>query len=548
MSSLPSANPYQRTSISCTGSPLAEISTTVIAVGFWAASGHTPADGADNAPTGGDGAEEPADARSRLVLGPGGAELMTAAGLDLFGALDREDATGRAGEVVVVPVGEQGRGAGSPDGEVDLQTVYLVGLGDASNTAHRRAGAALARRTKGLATVCSTVTATAEPSAVQAFVEGSILATFRYRAPGSAPLPEDALPLGELVLVDTTGAVAEAARRGERVGAAGWLARTLVHTPSNQKDPQWLAEQAEEVARRAGRLRAKVRTERTLATEGFGGLLGVGQGSDRPPRLIELSYVPVEVTTRTPHVVLVGKGITYDTGGLSLKPRESMVPMKTDMSGGAVVIGVLSALADLEVPVRVTGLVAAAENMPGAAAQRPGDVLSQYDGTSVEVLNTDAEGRLVLADAMSYAVAELDATVLVDVATLTGAATMGLGRQYAALFSSDDALARALVDAGSAAGEQLWQLPLVEDYRSALDSDVADIAHIPTTKVGGGAITAALFLQRFAGELPWAHLDIAGPGRADADAHEIVKGGTAFGTRALLYWLADGAPAVRGPR
>jgi leucyl aminopeptidase len=175
--------------------------------------------------------------------------------------------------------------------------------------------------------------------------------------------------------------------------------------------------------------------------------------------------------------------------------------------------------------------------MPGAAAQRPGDVITQYGGTTVEVINTDAEGRLVLADAIAYAAAELEPTLIVDVATLTGAATVGLGRGHAALYSTDDALAVALADAGAAAGEPLWRMPLVDDYRRSLDSAIADVAHVETEKMGGGSITAALFLERFAGAVPWAHLDIAGPGRADADKVEVVKGGTAYGTRALLYWL-----------
>ena len=247
-------------------------------------------------------------------------------------------------------------------------------------------------------------------------------------------------------------------------------------------------------------------------------------------------------------MVLVGKGITYDSGGLSLKPREAMVPMKTDMSGGAVVIGVNSALRAVGFRVPVTGLVAAAENMPSGTAQRPGDVIRQFDGTTVEVLNTDAEGTLVLADAIAYAVETLSPTVIVDVATLTGAATLGLGRRHAALYSTSDELAGALVDAGEAAGERLWRMPLVDDYRESLESTVADVAHIETRKMGGGSITAALFLERFAREVPWAHVDIAGPGRADADEHEVVKGGTAFGTRALLYWLETAAipSPVRG--
>ncbi len=470
-------------------------------------------------------------------IGAGGADLVETLGLDLFSALERDRASGKAGEIVSVPVFAEGRGAGSPDGDVDVHKVLLVGLGDGSAAAHRKAGAALARAARGVERLATTAVSTADDAALRAFVEGAVLATFGVGRFRTRPADPSTSPLGTLVLAgDRAGESAEELGRATAVAAAVWLARDLIHTPSNVKDPEWLAEQARRVGREAG-VDVRVRDEKALAAEGFGGIVAVGMGSVRPPRLIALRYEPPHVGHDTPHVVLVGKGITFDTGGLSLKPREAMLAMKTDMSGGAVVIGVLSALRELGVPVRVTGLVAAAENAPGAAAQRPGDVIRQYDGTSVEVINTDAEGRLVLADAIGYAVAELDPSVVVDVATLTGAATVGLGRTHAALYATDDVLADALVRAGARAGEQLWRMPLVPDYRASLRSSVADVAHVETTAMGGGSITAALFLERFAGTVPWAHLDIAGPGRADADRDDVVKGGTAFTTRALLYWL-----------
>jgi leucyl aminopeptidase len=214
------------------------------------------------------------------------------------------------------------------------------------------------------------------------------------------------------------------------------------------------------------------------------------------------------------------------------------VGMKTDMSGSAVVLAVLAGCVDLEVPVRVTGLMALAENAIGAAAYRPGDVVTQYGGTTVEIGNTDAEGRIVLADALAYADAHLDPDVLVDVATLTGAARVALARTMAPVFSTDDELASALVDAGAASGETLWRMPLAGAYRRALDSDVADLTHIAPT-VGAGAVTAALFLREFVGERRWAHLDIAGTGRSDVDSGITAKGGTGFGTRLLLRWLED---------
>ncbi|MGH8894944.1 MAG: leucyl aminopeptidase family protein, partial [Actinomycetes bacterium] len=332
-------------------------------------------------------------------------------------------------------------------------------------------------------------------------------------------------------------AVRDAVDRACLTGRVVHLARDLTNTPSGEKDPAWLARQARSLARRHG-LEVTVRDEKQLAKEGFGGLVGVGAGSSRPPRLIELRYRPERARRAAPHVVLVGKGITFDSGGLSLKPREAMVPMKTDMAGGGAVMAVMTALRDAGVRAPVTALVAAAENMPGASAMRPGDVLTQFGGRTVEVFNTDAEGRLVLADGLAYADRHLDPDILVDVATLTGAASLGLGRRHGALYSADDSLAADLLAAGDRSGDRLWRMPLVEDYRAAMDSEVADLSNVsrdPT--ISGGSITAALFLREFVGRRRWAHLDIAGPARADKDEHEVTRGGTGFGARLLLRWL-----------
>jgi len=470
------------------------------------------------------------DEDSAPWIGPGGAKVVDAYAPELLTLLEREKGTGRAGEIVSLPVL-------LPD--VDVEQILLVGIGDGLARDYRRAGAALARRTKGRETVASTVTATADDAGMRGFVEGLVLASYEFSRKSAGPKP--APPRRTVTLAATPADRQPALERGLAVARAGWRARDLIHTPSNEKNPQWLAEQAQRLAQEAG-LSVRVRDENALASEGFGGLAAVGQGSATPPRLIEVGYLPRGASRRTPHVVLVGKGITYDTGGLSIKPNEAMVPMKTDMSGGAVVMSVVAEAAALGVPVKITALVAAAENAVSGSAQRPGDVLRQYDGTTVEVRNTDAEGRLVLADAIAYAVADLKPDAVVDVATLTGAATAGLGRQRAALYATDEALGEALRVAGEAAGERLWRMPLVDDYREALDTPIADVCHIETTHVGGGSITAALFLERFARGVPWAHLDIAGPGRADADAHEVTKGGTGFGARLLLYWLETRQP------
>ncbi len=476
------------------------------------------------------------DAEIGPWIGPGGAEVMDALGLDLLGVLERERATGKAGEIVSMPVLAEGRGAGSVDGDVDVERVLLVGLGDGSVRAHRKAGAALARKVRGVDRLASTVTAVSDDASTQAFIEGVILATFGLDAHRSTPTEAAKMPLRTLVLAGETVEREAVAGPAVAMARAAWFARELVHTPSNVKDPAWLADRAYAIARSA-QLDVHVRDEKKLAAEGFGGIVAVGMGSSRPPRLIALRYEPADASADVPHIVLVGKGITFDTGGLSLKPRASMAQMKTDMSGAAVVLGVLSAVRELGVSIRVTGLVAAAENMPGASAQRPSDVIRQYDGTTVEVLNTDAEGRLVLADAIAYAVAELEPSAVVDIATLTGHATQGLGRTHAALYATDNALAGALTEAGEAAGERMWRMPLVDEYRESLESPVADVANIDRMRRGGGSITAALFLERFAGDVPWAHLDIAGVGRAEKNKAELVKGGTAFGVRALLRYL-----------
>ncbi|MBC6457825.1 leucyl aminopeptidase [Actinomadura sp. HBU206391] len=423
--------------------------------------------------------------------------------------------------------------------------LLLYGVGDASPSALRRAGAALTRRCKGRATVV----VEAPEGDLSAFVEGALLAAYDFRA-GE---PRKKGPVGTILvsgavagppsagagspLQDAGDSAEKAVARGAAIAGATALARDLTNTPSVDKSPAWLADRAQEIAAESG-LTVRIRDEEDLRTEGFGGLIAVGAGSPRPPRLIELSHEPED---HTGHIVLVGKGITFDTGGLSLKRGDNMKTMKTDMAGGAVVMAVMSTLRSLGVRVRVTGLVAAAENMPSGSAMRPSDVITHYGGITSEVLNTDAEGRLVLADALAYADARLNPDLVVDIATLTGAAKVALGLRQGALFATDDELAAALVNAGEASGERLWRMPLVEDYREAIDSDVADVANIERRGFGGGSIMAALFLREFAGKRRWAHLDVAGPARATSDEGEISKGATGFGVRLLLHWL-DSAP------
>ncbi|MEJ2578428.1 MAG: leucyl aminopeptidase family protein [Kineosporiaceae bacterium] len=435
-----------------------------------------------------------------------------------------EGFTGRPGEVLRVPVP-------APDGLP--ARLYLIGTGSGTPADLRRAGAALARTARGRTALTAALDTGPGTPGARAATEGLLLGGYTPPARGQRDRA-GAAPVGRAALL---GAVPDpAVTRGVRHARATLQARDLANIPSDVKGPAWMVERARQAATDGG-LDLDVWDADRLAAEGFGGLLAVGGGSPRPPALVRLDYQPDGSAGRRP-IVLIGKGVTFDTGGLSIKPREAMVPMKTDMAGSAAVLAVLAACRDLGVRRPVTGLLPLAENAVSGAAYRPGDVLTQYGGRTVEIANTDAEGRIVLADALAYADTALDPDTVIDIATLTGAATFGLGRGHAALFTGDDRLARGLQEAGVDAGEQVWRMPLAEEYRPAIRSGIADLRHVPTDgKVGGGAITAALFLREFTGGRRWAHLDIAGPGRADKDDHEITRGATGFGARLLLRWL-----------
>ncbi|MDE3227774.1 MAG: leucyl aminopeptidase family protein, partial [Acidobacteriota bacterium] len=319
-------------------------------------------------------------------------------------------------------------------------------------------------------------------------------------------------------------------------------ARDLIHTPANIKNPAWMGKQAENFAKGTG-LKVKIFAGSELKE--FGGLRAVGGSSPKPgPRMIQVSYEPKskkKSLKALPHIVLVGKGITFDTGGISLKrPYDTMMAMKSDMAGSAAILGTLTALEDLQPNVRVTALMMMAENAISSTAQRPSDVIKHYGGTTVEVINTDAEGRLVLADGLAFADINLDPDYLVDIATLTGAATLGLGRQYAAMYTRDNALASQLSKAGEASGDRVWHMPLVDDYKDGLRSEIADYVHTADkSKFSAGSVTAALFLENFVGTRRWVHLDIAGTGRSEVDAGENSKGGTGFGVRLLTEWITS---------
>ncbi len=365
-----------------------------------------------------------------------------------------------------------------------------------------------------------------------AFATGALLGGYGYRVTASDS-PARVRTVRLLAPEAVVGEYAAAVSRACELARATGLARDLANTPSNVKSPAWLASTAERVATDVRGLSVTVRDEKWLAERKFGGILAAGGGSAHPPRLVELSYRPRGATT---HLLLVGKGITFDTGGLSLKPAAGMHLMRTDMSGGGAVIAALRAIAALRLDVRVTGLVPSAENSVSGSAYRPGDVVRHYGGRTTQVDNTDAEGRMVLADALAYGVATYRPDVVVDVATLTGAMKVALGLRTGGLFATDDALAERIRAAGDEVGEQWWRMPLSEEYSDAVRADLADVRQCPP---GPGGITAALFLREFTAGVPWAHLDIAGPARAEGTYAEVVPGGTGFAARTLVEFAAS---------
>lgn len=430
------------------------------------------------------------------------------------------DFAAKAGEIIEVPLS-----AGS------LKRIYLVGVGEENQNDVRKAAAALGRRVKSSNALLLSALVSDKKLVTTAAVAFT-LSNYQYSLKSDQ---KDKKP--EFVIYGDFEAEIE---RADVLASAVWQARDLIHTPSNIKNPEWLAKQATAMVSKAKSSSLSLSIKSGRAIKDFGGLVAVGNSSPNPgPRLIELTYAP-KGSSAWPHVVLVGKGITFDTGGVSLKrPYDTMVGMKSDMAGAAAVLCATVALARIKPKVKVTTLLMVAENALSATAQRPSDVIKHYGGTTVEVLNTDAEGRLVLADGLAYADLTLDPDYLIDVATLTGAATLGLGRQYAAMYTRKNSLAKRLFEVGNNVGEKVWHMPLVDDYAQALQSEVADLNHL-ADKMGfsAGSITAALFLEKFVGERNWVHLDIAGTGRSEIDAGENIKGGTGFGVRLLIEWLA----------
>lgn len=411
--------------------------------------------------------------------------------------------------------------------------LLLVGIGAGTEADWRAAGAALCRAAAREPALSVALPATVEPAALRGLAEGLFLAGYRFRL--AAEKADGGPALRRVtVLVDAPERFEEALRAANAVASATYLARDLTNMPSQEKSPAWFAARVAREANRHNGLKLRVREPRELAEEGFGGILAVGAGSARGPRLVELSWRPRGARR---HVVLVGKGITFDSGGISIKPREGMKLMRKDMGGAAAIIAATLGAAALNLPVRLTALAPLAENMPSGSSYRPGDVVRHYGGRTSEILNTDAEGRIVLADALAYAARRLQPDLLVDLATLTGANAVALGKRTAALYSDNDILAGELTAAADAAGERVWRMPLTDDYLESIASDVADAANVGDG--GAGSVIAALFLREFTGTARdrWAHLDMSAPSWVETNEGELVKGATGWGVRTLLRWL-----------
>ncbi len=421
--------------------------------------------------------------------------------------------------------------------ETDKGLRAVVGLGSSEDfTAHslRRAGASFVRAARRHKTAATTLIADAaaqidgldQNHAAQCLAEGMELGEYTFDTYKSKPKKTK---LDKVIVAgSTSAAVKNGLAVGQAIAAGQMLARNLVNEPGGTLTPPEMAKRVQAMAKEAG-LACKVMDLAAIKRAKLGGLLGVNRGSTIQPRFVELTYSPPKPKAT---LAFVGKGITFDAGGLSIKTGTGMMTMKCDMGGAAAVIGAMSALKAAGVPVRVRAFIPMTDNMLGGDATRPGDVLKIRNGKTIEVLNTDAEGRLVLADALSLA-SESKPDAIIDLATLTGACMVALGPKIAGLMSNDDDFAGSVADAADSAGERVWRLPLPEDYKSQFDSSVADMKNIGTSH--GGALTAGLILQEFVADgIPWVHLDIAGPAWTDAEDVESRKGGTGFGVRTLV--------------
>ena len=460
-------------------------------------------------------------------------ELISAVGPGVSKAIKRSEFTGKKGQICEVSAG----------GKVKAGAVYLVGLGDPDTlqlACLRRVFAKATRRANASRCVSMGIVVPEVDGAEGVLAEAAVLGAYRYEDFKTGDRLSK-YPLAKVALLTTNKvnqALRDVAAAGQRLGEAVCIARDLINMPPNELYPEVLANFAKQVAkdRKADGLTCTVMGHKALKDRGMNLLDAVGRGSVRGPRVIHLKYSPPGGCKSCRKLVFVGKGLTFDTGGICLKPAPGMEEMKGDMGGAANVVALMAALAVTKPDAEVHGIIASAENMPGANAYRPGDIFKSYNGKTVEVINTDAEGRLALADVLHYAT-ELEPDFLLDNATLTGACVVALGPTVSGYYSTSDALADRLGAAAKRAGEAMWHMPLVEELREKLNSDWADVKHVGDR--WGGSITAALFLREFVGDVPWIHVDVAGPSMADKAYDMYSKGGTGHGVLSYLELIDD---------
>lgn len=423
-------------------------------------------------------------------------------------------------------------------GRIGARRILLVGLGEPERDDGRTLAARAVRQARGSGFSSLGIVAPAgEAGATASLVTGAVLGHYCFDGWRTRNVKESKLE--QVLLVGGTGEADTAIPR--QVAEAICFARDLVNEPPQTLTPTMMASRAQEIADESG-LECIILDKAALQAKGMRLILAVSAGSTEEPRLIHLTYRPEGATESTPQIALVGKGLTFDAGGLCLKPVGSIEEMKMDMGGGAAVLGAMKAVAAVAPGVVVHGIVPSSENMLGGAAMKPGDVFRSYLGKTVEVLNTDAEGRLILADALAYAV-ELEPAEIVDLATLTGAICVALGNETAGLFTNNDAMGDAILSASEKAGEPMWRMPLDQRLRKQLKSPIADMKNVG--KRWGGAITAALFLEEFVGDCTWTHLDIAGAAFAEKTGDHRLKGGTGFGVATLLTYVAEAGERLR---
>lgn len=452
-------------------------------------------------------------------------------------ASKREDFTGKADQVLLL----------STRGIISAYKFLLAGLGSRDKFDSYRlytSVAAAVKKSKESKPARIAISVPAEwlknfsaQKVTQAIIEAVSAASYQFLKYKSEEERKKTRIVEEVYILLPAGklsAAEEGLKRGEIVSASVTFARDLINEPGEVTHPLFLSETALSIAKLSkGVVKAKVFEREEIEKFGMGAFLGVARGSVKPPKFIRLSYRP---TTPKEKIVLIGKGITFDTGGLSIKTAEFMETMKLDMAGAATVLSIFQALPDLHPKVEVVGLIAACENMPSGAALKPGDILKAMNGKTIEVLNTDAEGRLTLADAISFANMKEKPDEIIDIATLTGACMVALGQEIAGLWGNEEKLMQELERSAKETSEKIWRMPLEKEYKELLKSHIADIKNIQTGKYGG-AITAALFLSEFVGSTPWMHLDIAGPAYAEKEATLTPQGGVGFGVRMLLDFL-----------